>query len=1010
MAHNKMFLRCHPGFSDASAAAAIFFFLLVMLASGATLVSDEVEVLKEIAKTLGKTDWDFSVDPCSGQSNWRNDAALPEFANAVTCDCSFENNTTCHVSSIVLKSLSLPGTLPAELVKLPYLREFDVSRNCLSGNIPPIWGTMQLVNMSLYGNRISGIIPKELGNISTLVNLTLDFNQLSGPIPPELGNLTRLKKLTLTSNNWSGELPVTLAKLTALTMFRIGDCNLTGSIPNFIENWKSIQNLVIQGSGLSGPIPPGIASLTNLTDLRISDLSGNETAFPLFSNATNMTRLILRSCNIAGQLPDYLGSLAHLKVLDVSFNKISGQIPRNLDTSNTVFMYLTGNNIIGSIPDGMLNSRVYRDLSYNNFTPSNSESSSCQATNLNLFASSWKNNKSITFPCLRSFQCQQNWSSLHINCGGGEVKTGDTSYEDDSQPGGPSKFYQSGTNWGFSSTGHFMDNESLTYVLSNGSRFSGNDANNLYSEARLSPLSLTYYGFCLLNGNYMVKLHFAEIKITNDGTYRSLGRRIFDIHIQGKLIRKDFNIENNTIGGVNEPVVLNIPAVVSDSTLEIRFYWAGKGTTDIPDKGVYGPLISAISVDHVPSEHGLSVGAIVGIVLAVLFTVSLVLAILGWKFRMQPSQTTQQDVRGLDQQTGSFTLRQIKYATNNFDSSNIIGKGGFGSVYKGNLSDGTIIAVKQLSSKSTQGNREFLNEIGVISAVQHPNLVKLYGCCVEGDQLLLVYEYMENNSLGRALFGLEEHQLELDWPTRRKICVGIARGLAYLHGESRLKIVHRDIKASNVLLDKELNPKISDFGLARLHEDEDTHISTRVAGTFGYMAPEYAMRGYLTDKADVYSFGVVLLEIVSGKSNAGFKPKEEEEYLNLLDWAHLLKKEMKLMELVDSRLGPDVNENEIMLTIEIALLCTSISPAVRPSMSTVVSMLEGRVEDQKSILDGSAWSASVKEISDEQYLLSTFDESQPQSTSSDLPFTASSTSASDLYPISLETGFLDDES
>ena len=124
------------------------------------------------------------------------------------------------------------------------------------------------------------------------------------------------------------------------------------------------------------------------------------------------------------------------------------------------------------------------------------------------------------------------WSSLHINCGGGEVKTGDTSYEDDSQPGGPSKFYQSGTNWGFSSTGHFMDNESLTYVLSNGSRFSGNDANNLYSEARLSPLSLTYYGFCLLNGNYMVKLHFAEIKITNDGTYRSLGRRIFDIHIQ----------------------------------------------------------------------------------------------------------------------------------------------------------------------------------------------------------------------------------------------------------------------------------------------------------------------------------------------------------------------------------------------------------------------------------------------------------------------------------------------
>ena len=147
------------------------------------------------------------------------------------------------------------------------------------------------------------------------------------------------------------------------------------------------------------------------------------------------------------------------------------------------------------------------------------------------------------------------------------------------------------------------------------------------------------------------------------------------------------------------------------------------------------------------------------------------------------------------------------------------------------MTDGTVIAVKQLSSKSKQGNREFLNEIGMISALQHPHLVKLYGCCVEGGQLLLVYEYLENNSLARALFGPQETQIRLDWPTRQNICVGIARGLAYLHEESRLKIVHRDIKATNVLLDKELNPKISDFGLAKLDEQENTHMSTRVAGT-----------------------------------------------------------------------------------------------------------------------------------------------------------------------------------
>ncbi|GMH25582.1 hypothetical protein Nepgr_027425 [Nepenthes gracilis] len=153
-----------------------------------------------------------------------------------------------------------------------------------------------------------------------------------------------------------------------------------------------------------------------------------------------------------------------------------------------------------------------------------------------------------------------------------------------------------------------------------------------------------------------------------------------------------------------------------------------------------------------------------------------------------------------------------------------------------------MIAIKQLSSKSKQGNREFVNEIGLISALQHPNLVKLHGCCIEGQELLLIYEYMENNSLARALFGHELSRLNLNWPTRKRICLGIARGLAYLHEESRLKIVHRDIKATNILLDKDLNAKISDFGLAKLDEDENTHISTRIAGTVGYMAPEQIMK------------------------------------------------------------------------------------------------------------------------------------------------------------------------
>ncbi|KAI7746375.1 hypothetical protein M8C21_016028, partial [Ambrosia artemisiifolia] len=352
----------------------------------------------------------------------------------------------------------------------------------------------------------------------------------------------------------------------------------------------------------------------------------------------------------------------------------------------------------------------------------------------------------------------------------------------------------------------------------------------------------------------------------------------------GVLQVKDFNIAEKA-NGVGRGIFVDFDDVmVNGSTLEIHLYWAGKGTTAIPDRGVYGPLLSAIAITpnyDVSTGSGLSAGAIAGIVIGSCIFIGLIFAVL-WKKGYLCGDKEDKELRALELQTGYFSLRQIKSATHNFDSTNKIGEGGFGPVYKGILSDGSQIAVKQLSARSKQGNREFVTEIGMISALQHPNLVKLYGCCIEGKELLLIYEYLENNCLARALFGSDDQKLKLDWSRRKKICMQIARGLAYLHEESRLKIVHRDIKATNVLLDKDLNAKISDFGLAKLDEGENTHISTRIAGTIGYMAPEYAMRGYLTDKADVYSFGIVALEIVSGKSNTNYRPKEEFVYL--LDW------------------------------------------------------------------------------------------------------------------------------
>ncbi|KAL3733931.1 hypothetical protein ACJRO7_023307 [Eucalyptus globulus] len=966
--------------------------------------------LKEIAETLGKSNWDFDLDPCSRTGVWSDQLPLDDTTNDVACNCSstcdIDNTTACHVTSM---------PLPTRLFRLPFLENFDVTRNYLNGTIPKEWGSTKLLNISVFGNRLTGPIPKELGNISTLEVLVVEINQLSGPLPPELGNLSRLLRLCLTSNNFTGELPPRFAELTALQDLRLGDNQFTGKIPDFIQNLTNLEKLFIQGSGLQGPIPSGISLLEKLSDLRISDLNGPESRVPQLSS-TIIERLILRSCNLTGELPGYLAGMTQLKILDLSFNKLSGEIPDNFSSLADVdYIYLTGNQLTGAVPDWILEADNI-DLSYNKFTAEDSE---CQPLSaVNLFASSAVDNV-MSYPatsglvsCLKSQHCPENRYNLFINCGGSEVNIGEKKYNADAEPATASRFFHSENYWAYSSTGHFLDDNTPgdNYRADNVSVLSTDDA-QLYVKARRSATSLTYYGFCLRNGPYNLSLHFAEIMFTSNRSHTSLGRRAFNIYMQGILVWEDFNIEIEA-GGAGKPVIRNFTVNVTNGTLEIRLYWAGKGTTAIPRRGVYGPLISAISVYpdfEIPQESAIiSAGTVVGIVVAIVLVVVLIPVILWWRGCLGREDEMAQDLKVLALQIGSFTLRQIKAATNNFDVANKIGEGGFGSVYKGLLSDGTTIAVKQLSSKSKQGNREFVTELGMISALQHPHLVKLYGCCIEGNQLLLVYEYMENNSLARALFGPEEFQLKLDWGTRHKICVGIARGLAYLHEESRLKIVHRDIKATNILLDKDLNPKISDFGLAKLDEEDNTHISTKIAGTYGYMAPEYAMHGYLTEKADVYSFGIVALEVVSGRSDTSYQKKEKCFYL--LDWARVLKGRGNLMDLVDQRLGSHFDKKEVLAMINVALLCTNATPVLRPPMSSVVSMLEGKVavpvlDSEGTIITEETIEAMRKHFKGDEDQAVDENITKSMLTNGSWTGTASSTSANDLYPINPDTDY-----
>ncbi|XP_004309629.1 PREDICTED: probable LRR receptor-like serine/threonine-protein kinase At1g07650-like [Fragaria vesca subsp. vesca] len=694
-----------------------------------------------------------------------------------------------------LKGQDLAGVLPPSIAKLPYLTQIDFSRNFISGNIPSDWAATKLEFMSLSVNNLSGPIPAFLGNITTLRNLSLDTNMFSGNVPPEIGKLVNLQILVISANNLTGVLPVDLTNLTKLIELRISSNNFRGRIPDFFRSWSQLNKLEIQASGLQGPIPSSISVLSNLTELRISDLNGGCSEFPNLTNMKSMTRLMLRSCNLSGQIPD-LKAMTVLNRLDLSFNRLEGSFP-DVEAMNVQYFTI--------------------DVSYNNFSK-DSEPSTC-SENLNVFKSSSAENNSVSGVCLENYSCKEVQYSLHINCGGGAT-IGRVNYEDDKDLGGGAKFVPR-SNWGTSSTGVFWDTNVTAgdYIAKNVSTL-GMKNSQLYMNARLSPLSLTYYANCLAQGNYTVSLHFAEIIIRGNKSYQSVGRRIFDVYIQEKLVLKDFDIVKEA-KGVDKEVIKETKAVqVKNKTLEIRFHWSGKGTTASPRRGIYGPLISAISIESEFKHSKRKIYVVVGVSVgaSILCLVFLILAFFG----------------------------------------------------------------------------------------------------------------------GEVVWWIARHQ------------------------------------GKKVL---------------------------------GYMAPEYALWGCLTYKADVYSFGVVALEIVSGKNNMKYRPHENIQCL--MDWAHVLHKKGNLLELVDQRLGSDFKKKEALRTIKVALLCANPTAALRPIMSAVVSMLEGRTPVDEVALDPSIHGDEMTRLRAFENLseqnaqgISSTSESHSLVLSSDAPWTASSdTTSSDLYKV-----------
>ncbi|BFG34680.1 hypothetical protein CerSpe_209540 [Prunus speciosa] len=908
-----------------------------------------------------------------------------------TEDCGHDKNRSCHIKEFSFTGAALTGFIPKEVEELKHLETLDLSSNKLTGSIPDtLWNlsslreldlSMNQLNggiserikslhnlthlsldhnflsgripsslgalsslkkLSLYYNNLSDIIPCQLGNITALQTLSLDKNRLSGHLPPSFSNLSNLQNFWAGSNDLIGEFP-DYANLTQMSVFSISGNYMSGPFPaDFIRKCTQLFSLSILGNNFEGSLPAELFNYSRLEYLKISDVANSGFPFPRFANLSNIYILILRNCSITGEIPEYIGKMSNLKYLDLSFNNLTGRIPKSMSGLNLTHLYLEKNKLNDTIPDWVGEVKTRLDLSYNNFSEVSFVVPDDKRDHLNLFAccrSSTNNpdkpfvdpRKNMDGHCLGRKSKQR---SLFINCGGEGLTVGDKYYEADNST---SLYYISPSKtWGYSLSGDFLSPES------NSSNFKQNQSfgihvpeADLYSDARIAPVFLSYYA-CLHKGKYNVTLHFAEMVFREKESYSILKRRAFDVYIQDERKLMNFDIAKEA-KGPDEPQTRHFEADVNDSVLEISFYWAGKGWAD-DSPTLNGPLISAISITPVPQHSALWRKLKKALIITLPSSVVVLLLLLAFVWKM--GWLGKRDLREIQiGQDKHVTLQELIGATRNFSSKMEIGRGHFGRVYKAELEGGqTTIAVKRLSTHSKEKIEELLNEFYTLKSLRHENLVQVLDAYFGEGLHLLIYEYMPNLSIADAFFG-SKSRLKFNWETRFNICLGIARGLDHLHEHPRLKMVHRDIKAENILLDGALNAKISDFGMASLYTEEEQLMIIKVEAPNGHMAPEYVVQGFVTSKVDVYSFGVVILEIVSGKKNAGYKFNHESEYL--LDMAYVAYKNGSLVDLVDKNLSGIYDAKQAITILTLAVMCTNISPTLRPRMANVVSVLVG---------------------------------------------------------------------
>ncbi|KAI3819154.1 hypothetical protein L1987_12979 [Smallanthus sonchifolius] len=854
------------------------------------------------------------VDPMNHLNNWNKGDPCTSNWTGVICVHKTNVDKFWHVREIQLLNMNLSGRLAPELGQFSHLTILDFMWNNLTGSIPKEIGNISsLVLLLLNGNQLTGSLPVELGCLTNLDRFQIDQNQISGPIPKSFSNLNNIKHIHFNNNSLTGQIPAELSNLSTLMHLLLDNNNLSGYLPSEFGNFPNMHILQLDNNHFDGEIPSS------------------------YGNLSKLLKLSLRNCSLQGVLPDF-SRIQNLSYIDLSRNRLTGSIPSNKLSNNMTTIDLSDNLLNGLIPESLSKLPFLQKLSLeNNFLNGSISADLWQNKSFNATSKLLLDFRNNSLSNVKGDLNPPVNANLRLH---GNPICQNSSIQNKDQFCGSNEF----EDFIHSISGNLticpiqscpIDNY-FEYV--SGSPVPCFCASPLRIDYRLKSPSFSYFPPYQDQFEVYVtsSLHLDFYQLNIDSIMWEKGPRL---RMSLKLFPKA-GTENSGIFATSD--VLRIRETFT------TWVFPGSdlfGPYELLDFTLVGPY-SRLNIET-PRE-GIRRGVLITIVVVAVVCALLVSSILAvvikkgherYKHTLSRKSLASKLSINIDG-VKSFTFREMAIATENFSDSSLVGRGGYGKVYKGILWDNKMVAIKRAEEGSLQGEKEFLTEIEILSRLHHRNLVSLVGYCDEEQEQMLVYEFMPRGTLSDWLNAKSGESLS--FRMRLQVALDSAKGILYLHTDANPPIFHRDIKSSNILLDSKFVAKVADFGLSRLAPILDdngavpNYISTLVRGTPGYLDPEYLLTHKLTAKSDVYSLGVVFLEILTS-----MKPISHGK--NIVREVKIAHQTGIVFSIIDNRMGSYPFEC-VEKFVSLALSCCNDKPEKRPSMLDVVHELEHILE------------------------------------------------------------------